>query len=240
MIYFIAIAAFLCTILGGILALRFKDKLHLVLGFSAGTVLGVTFFDLMPEAVHILGDQGERFAFVLIAAGFSLFMILDRLFIPHGHRDEEHVGRSAGYKSIFEVVALACHSFLDGLAIGLAYKVSPLLGSVVAIAVLAHGFSDGINAVGLILRAGSKKRKAFMWLLVDAMAPVLGITAAFFVSVNEVGLGIVLALFSGSFLYIGASDLLPESHHEHPTYWTTAMTVLGAGLIFLIVNFAHI
>ncbi|MDP3661511.1 MAG: permease, partial [bacterium] len=120
----------------------------------------------------------------------------------------------------------------------------------VALAVLAHNFSDGINTVSMILKnAGSPaspdggqggRARAFRWLLVDALAPVAGITLSYFFEVREEGLGLILALFAGSFLYIGASDLLPESHHAHPVRWTTISTVLGIGALLLITRFAGV
>jgi len=136
--------------------------------------------------------------------------------------------------------SLSLHSFIDGLAVGLAFQVSISVGLVVAIAVLAHAFSDGINTVGMILKGGGTKKQAFSWLTVDALAPVLGIALASFVKVPEQTLGIILAVFCGSFFYIGASDLLPESHHRHPTIWTTIATVLGVAVLYGAIKLAGI
>jgi ZIP family zinc transporter len=78
------------------------------------------------------------------------------------------------------------------------------------------------------------------WLLIDAVAPVLGVMVTLFISVSEAHLGLLLALFAGFFLYIGASDLVPESHHAHPTFWTTAMTLVGAAVLFTAIRLASI
>lgn len=78
------------------------------------------------------------------------------------------------------------------------------------------------------------------WLIVDAIAPVVGVVSTLFFTLPESSLGIILALFSGFFLYIGASDLLPESHHNHPTKWTTLMTVLGATVLFVAIKLASL
>jgi ZIP family zinc transporter len=128
--------------------------------------------------------------------------------------------------------SLSLHSFLDGAAIGLAFQVSSAVGAIVAVAVLVHDFSDGINTVNMILKNNGTRSQAFKWLIVDAAAPVLGITSTLFFSVAESTLGIILAIFTGFFLYIGASDLLPESHHNHPTVWTTFATVLGVAVLY--------
>src|SRR6185369_8625799 len=111
---------------------------------------------------------------------------------------------------------------------------------VVAIAVVSHDFSDGINTVNLVLKGGGDRTQAFKWLLADALAPVLGIIATLFFTIPESTLGLVLALFGGFFLYLGASDLIPESHHAHPVWWTTISTVLGVATLYTIIKLAGI
>ncbi|OHA19747.1 MAG: hypothetical protein A2836_00270 [Candidatus Taylorbacteria bacterium RIFCSPHIGHO2_01_FULL_45_63] len=239
MIFLIGVAAFLATFLGGVFALRFKDKLHLVLGFSAGAVIGVAFFDLLPESLELMsGTSDISLTTSLAALGFVLFMILDRAVIGHGHDDVNCENKT--HRGVLGAGSLSVHSFLDGLAVGFAFQVSPAVGIVVALAVLAHDFSDGINTVGLILKSGGGKKMAFKWLIVDALAPVLGILATLFITVTNATLGMLLAIFTGFFLYIGASDLLPESHHAHPTYWTTFMTVLGVATLYAFIRLAGI
>lgn len=237
----IAIATLFFTLLGGFFALRFTDKLHLVLGFSAGAVVGVAFFDLLPEAIELAGTQFDVSAVTsIVALGFVLFMLLDRFVMGgHSHADE-HCENENHQRGFLGASSLSIHSFLDGLAIGLAFQVSSAVGLVVAIAVLVHDFSDGINTVGIILKNGGSRKTAFRFLLLDAVAPVLGIIASGFIKVSEAHLGLLLAVFCGFFLYIGASDLLPESHHRHPTYFTTFATVLGMAVLYVAVKFAGI
>lgn len=238
-----AIAAFVSTFLGGLFALRFRDKLHLILGFSAGAVIGVAFFDLIPEAIS-LGSAFYEIGVLtsLVALGFITYMVIDRLMISQGHcHDEEcqtHTDDHHEYRGTLGAVSFAVHSFLDGVAIGLAFQVSAMVGTIVTVAVLVHDFSDGINTVNLILKNEGGKRSAMRWLIIDAAAPVLGVIATMFFSIPERGLGIILAIFSGFFLYIGASDLLPESHHNHPTFWTTCMTVLGIAVLYFAIKLA--
>jgi len=238
MLILIAIAAFAATLLGGWLALRFKDKLHLILGFSAGAVIGVAFFDLIPEAV----DLGQQFystsaIAAFIATGFLTYLVLDRWVLLHHHDSDEH-GHTAPRRGILGGSTLAVHSFLDGVAIGVGFQVSSAVGLIVAVAVLTHDFSDGINTVNVLLKHSKDSRMAFKWLMVDAVAPVAGITSTLFFALPEHLLGVILAVFAGFFLYIGASDLIPESHHAHPKFLTTLMTLLGAGVLFLVIRLA--
>lgn len=237
--YLIALAVFVATFLGGMFALKFRDKLHLITGFSAGAVIGVAFFDLLPESLE-LGGQAYPISTItaVIALGFALFMILDRTLTLHVH-GHDHC-ENASHKRILGAASLSTHSFLDGLAIGLAFHVSAVVGGVVTLAVIAHDFSDGINTVSIILKNNGNRREAFLWLLTDALAPVLGIIASLFISIPQSSLGLLLALFTGFFIYIGASDLLPESHHSHPTHWTTIATLVGIGFLFAVIHFAPI
>jgi ZIP family zinc transporter len=247
MIIWIGIATLVFTLLGGAFALRFKDKLHLILGFSAGAIIGVAFFDLLPEAIK-LGSQNYDIAFItsIVALGFIVYTILDRFIFFHsatiedGQKNSEEKEQHINNRGILGAGSLSAHSFLDGAAIGLAFQVSAAVGAIVAIAVLVHDFSDGINTVNLVLKNSGTRSQAFKWLLVDAIAPVLGVVSTLFFSVPESALGIILATFCGFFLYIGASDLLPESHHNHPTAWTTFATVLGVAVLYGAIHLAGI
>jgi ZIP family zinc transporter len=241
MIIWISIAAFISTLLGGVFALRFKDKLHLILGFSAGAIIGVAFFDLLPEAIE-LGSKAYDVAFItsISALGFIVYMILDRFVFFHSHNDHVEEEQNPNKRGLLGAGSLSIHSFLDGAAIGLAFQVSGAVGTIVATAVLVHDFSDGINTVNLILKNSGGRQQAFKWLLVDAVAPVLGVTSTLFFSVPESTLGIILAVFTGFFLYIGASDLLPESHHKHPTAWTTFATVMGVAILYGAIKLAGV
>ncbi len=242
MIIWISIAALVSTLLGGIFALRFKDKLHLILGFSAGAIIGVAFFDLLPEAIE-LGSSAYSVSFItsLTALGFFSYTILDRFVFFHSHCEEhDHEAKHLNHRGMFGAGSLSVHSFLDGVAIGLAFQVSAAVGAIVAVAVLVHDFSDGINTVNLILKNSGTRKQAFTWLLFDAVAPIAGVASTLLFSVPEYVLGVILAIFAGFFLYIGASDLLPESHHEHPTAWTTVATIVGVFILYGAIRLAGI
>jgi len=92
----------------------------------------------------------------------------------------------------------------------------------------------------MIIKNGGSRAHALRWLAVDALAPVLGIFATLLFAVPEAQLGLLLALFSGFFLYIGATDLIPESYHAHPARWTTIATVLGVATLYAVIRLAGI
>jgi zinc transporter ZupT len=237
MLWLIVLATFLATLLGGFFALKFSDKLHLVLGFSAGAVLGVALFDLIPEAFELASPQySTALVTFLMGAGFVFYMIFDRYFSLHNHKDTHC--ENPRHNTKLGALTLVIHSFIDGLAIGLAFKVSSSVGWIVAAAVLAHDFSDGINTVSAIIKTKNDKKSALNWLVADALAPAIGVLSAMLITVSSPQLGLLLAFFVGLFLYLGASDLVPESHHNHPAFWTTAMTVLGMTTIYLAILFS--
>ena len=228
--FLIGVAATISTMLGGLLALKVKDRMHLILGFSAGAVMAVATLDLLREAVELAsGSQDTLTVTAIVVAGSLLYMAFDRVAL--GHADTPGGGRGH-----LGAASLTLHSFLDGLAVGLAFKISAKVGVPVAIAVLAHDFSDGINTVNISLVGGIREKGTRRWLIADALAPLLGVGAASALTVSSGQFSSILALFAGFFLYIGWSELSPESYHRHPKIWTTLSTVLGATLMYFVIR----
>jgi zinc transporter ZupT len=246
MTFLLAVLASIAAFAGGYMALRFQDKLHIILGLSAGTVMGAALFDLIPEALELTqGRYDPHFILTLTGVGFFLYLILDRLFSfhSHDHSDEGEVSHpeiSNHVRGGIGAASFSLHSLIDGIAIGLAFQASVEIGIVVALAVVAHRFSDGINTIGVILKHKGEKRHAWLWLTVVALAPVVGAALTYLMFVPLHTLAILLAVFSGFFLYIGASDLIPEGHHSHSKILTTLMTLLGAGILYTIIHFVHV
>lgn len=238
MILIVALAAFAATFLGGLFALKLRDRLHLILGFSAGAVIGVAFFDLLPESIE-LAQIDPSHVFALAGLGFGLYLLLDRMIVLHRHSDDHAHDHARIARGLWGAGTLSFHSFLDGLGVGLAFQASTEVGIVVAAAVLAHDFSDGINTVSMIVKHGGDRLRALRWLTIDALAPVAGIFVASFLTLSSSQLGLLLSVFAGFFLYIGASDLLPESHHAHPVRWTTISTIVGMAVIYAVISLAH-
>lgn len=231
-IYFIISAIVMLTIFGGVLAMKMKDRLHLILGFSAGAILGVALIDLIPESLELTSGILDFYkVMIIVAIGFSVMMLFDRLMSLHRH-DDNLVKTS--HKGGFGSLALVLHSFIDGLSIGLAFRLGETIGWMVAVAVLVHKFSDGIAIASVSLANNKRQQTVYSWLFISAVAPVLGIVFAQFLNLNDLSFGILLALFAGMFIYISTNDLIPESHHNHPAIWTSLATLLGLAIIALI------
>jgi zinc transporter ZupT len=231
-LFLIIFVIILSTVMGGLLAIKFKDKLHLVLGFGAGAIFGVAMLDLLPESIDL--TQNIQLTALLIVAGFSSYMLIDRSLLSHNHCSDNC--NNNFQKARLGVLAIIIHSFLDGFGIGIAFKVSPAVGWVVALAVMIHSFSDGINTVSMIIKNKGKDLTAFKWLLIDVFAPVIGILVAYLIIIPNSILGIILSLFVGLFLYLSTSILIPENHHKHPVIWTTLSMIAGMFAIFFAVN----
>ncbi len=228
----------LATFIGGTIALSLHTRIHLLLGFTAGVILSVVSFDLLPEIV----DLSEKLsidiqhAFIPLVVGFLLFHIIEKYILIHHTHEEDYEKHKHPTIGIGQAMALIGHSFLDGVGIGLAFQISEITGIAVAIAVLAHDFSDGINTVSLMIRHNNSRLKALAFLALDAFAPVLGALSTLFFTLSPVYSLIYLGIFAGFLLYIGSSDILPEAHSKRSSWLTVGMTVLGALLMYCILT----
>lgn len=223
------------TLIGGFVALRLRRDLTTLIALTGGVVIGVALFDVLPEAIDAVGNSGR--VTELVGAGFLFFFLAERLLVLH-HRDEPEQARAHAQVGALGAAGLSMHSFIDGLGIGLAFGINTTTGLLVFVAVFSHDFADGLNTVSFILSQSDDRRKAVRWLAVDALAPLLGAIVGASLSISEYALGHLLALYAGFFLFMGATDLLPEAH-QHPSRLRVALTAGGFGAIFLISTLAR-
>ncbi|HEY7782781.1 MAG TPA: ZIP family metal transporter [Ktedonobacterales bacterium] len=235
----LSLATFVSTTLGGLFALRGRDRLHLIMGFTAGVLVGLVAFDLLPEIFRVTGAERMDSVIPMLAlvCGFLVFHVAEKLTVIHHAHEDDYASHRHPQVGVLSALALSGHSFLDGVGIGLGFQVNAAVGVVVAIAVIAHDFSDGLNTVALMLVNKNPPRRAFSFLLVDAVAPVLGAASTLLFTIPARGLPIYLGFFAGFLLYIGASDILPEAHRERSTALTIALTVVGAAFAFVVTRF---
>jgi zinc transporter ZupT len=236
----LSFATFVSTLSGGLTALKNKDRMHRFLGYTAGVLLGVVAFDLLPEIFKILmaEHRGPTGAMVALVCGFLLFHIIEKTILIHHSNETEYGRHKHPQVGVASALALSGHSFLDGVGIGLGFQAGTAVGIAVAIAVIAHDFTDGLNTVNLMLLNKNRSRKAFFFLLLDASTPILGVLSTLLFKVSDNGLTLYLGFFAGFLLYIGASEILPEAHSEHSSYQTIGLTILGAVFMFAVTRFA--
>ena len=231
----------LATTAGGFLAIRSRDRFHLVLGLSAGLLLGLVAFDLLPEGFELNTNTFGNVSVVSIAfvIGFLALHFAEQIFGSHepaesdyGH-EHKHSVNIAG---TLGALAMGGHVFLDGIALGLSFKVSNALGLAVFVAILSHAFSDGLNTVSLLIKSGHWTKRAIALLGLDTIMRIGGATLGTYLTISDPSLAIYLAIFSGFVIYLATSHILPEAHSRHPSKMTMLATVTGVIAMWLIVG----
>ena len=228
------------TLIGGWAAIKARRYAHLLLGFGAGALLGATFFDLLPEALAAANrggwSNGRELTFVVI--GFVVFHLAERFVEFHGCPEcesELEVRRHVGRLSAF---GLIIHSMIDGASIGAATLVSWRTGLIVAIGIIGHDMSDGLNTMLLVTRGEAPAKKDYMFLCADSIAPILGATIVVASRLSGPVLAIFLGITSGFFLFTATGDLLPDAHRRSRGFNVTAAMLAGiaflAGIVTLI------
>lgn len=234
----LACVTVLATLIGGLLALRLHHNLPTVMAFTGGIVVAVALLDVLPEGVDNLGNA--RTAATFAAIGFLAFFFAERALVLH-HRDEPTEARAHGQVGVLGALGLSIHSFVDGLGLGLAFGLDQTTGFLVFVAIVSHDFADGMNTVSFVLSQSGDRSQAMRWLRIDALAPLLGAIVGSLVNVSDHTLGYVLSVYAGFFIYMGATDLLPEAHsHEHGSWLRVLLTAAGFGLIYAITSIAGV
>ncbi len=230
---------FFSTLMGGLAAARFRNMFGILAAFVAGVLIAVPLFDLLPEALTLaVGAKiPPQHVMYVVAAGFLFLLVLDRYISVHRICEGEQCRNVRHPQAgLYGASELSLHSFMDGFAIGLGFQASVEAGLIVAVAVIAHDFSDGMNTVTIMLHAGNSLRSSLAMLLIDAIAPVLGAVSTLFIAAPQSVLVYLLPFFAGGFLYLGASDLLPEAHEKNPPLVSLLSTLGGFAVIFVILQ----
>ena len=236
MLFYIIIFTFIGSILSlvGSFFLLIKRDItesfsnHLV-NFAAGVLIAVAFLDLLPEASGLVGESN---IFLPVLLGFISFFFAERFIqwfhYHHGHGQKSNV--------LLILVGDGVHNFIDGVAIAASFLISVPLGITTSLAVAAHEIPQEIADMGVLLSGGLSKSKALFYNFLSALTALLGaMLAFFFASMIEPYLYVFLALTAGFFIYIAASDLIPELHEEfakNRKFSPVLMFVLGILLVF--------
>lgn len=230
---------FISTSLGGLVAIKNREKLHFIMSFTAGVLLGVCFFDILPEAFNIISENKLDITpfTIMIVLGFLAFHLVEKSVVIHHSHEEEYADHKHPTVGLVGAFGLTIHSFLDGVGIGLGFQINFQVGLIIALAVLAHDFSDGLNTVTIMLNHKNKTKRALSMLALNATVPILGTLSTFLFKIPVNFLIMYLGFFIGFLLYIGASDLLPEAHSKHSSWKMLGLTVLGAAFIFTVTRF---
>ena len=188
------------------------DKmLFLLVGLSAGAMLGGAFFHLIPEAVGKLDIMAVG---LYIIVGFSIFFLIER--ILHWHHCHKAGGKCDVHMFTYmNLIGDGVHNFIDGLVIAGAFVADVNLGIATTIAVILHEIPQEISDFAVLVYGGFSRIKALAYNLLSALTAVIGAIAGIFLSTYAGSFSSFLLPFAaGGFIYIAASDLIPELHRE--------------------------
>ena len=223
---------------GGILLLRAKKyrnvAILLTLPFGAGALLAAAFFDLLPEAFK-LGDPRSLLLWTL--AGFTLFFVLERS-SSWFHHHHAHQLESTQYKNVQQrrliVVGDIMHNAIDGFTIGAAFLVSIPTGIITTFAVSAHEIPKELGTFAMLLSRGWKDKIVIIANIATALATIVTALIIFFLgSSNHLPVGPLLAVTAGFFIYVAASDIIPDIHEQSHRNGTIQEIMLVAGIIIV-------
>lgn len=234
------VAVSLLGLAGGLLLL-WKEKLarlvsHFLVSFGAGALIGIVFFDLLPEALEAGEGDLER-VLQIVFAGFLLFYIIEKAiswYHCHHHEAAINVPRSLIVFGDF------IHNMIDGALIAVTFLVDARLGLIVALGVLLHELPQEVGDFGILLNSGlSRARVIWYNLLSSAGALVGGVLVMIFGTALAPFWQILIALVAGNFLYIAAVDLIPSTHHHentsrHREALHVAVFIFGAAIMWIV------
>lgn len=227
LVIFFALIGSIVSLCGG-LFLLFGGKASgwlqkLAVPIAAGALLAAAFFDLLPEALEHSPAQSIM-TWVLV--GFLFFFVTERG-LRWFHHHHEHEGDEDQANRSLIIIGDILHNFIDGLAIGAAFLVSPATGIVITLAVAAHEIPQEIGDFGLLLSKGMKRHKVLLVNIFSALATVVGASLVFgFGDALHIPIEVLLALTAGFFIYIAASDIIPSIHSRETARGANLQTLV--------------
>ena len=199
----------------------------LFLSFSAGVILAVVFTHILPEALDLYPQSLHITLFTIIA-----FYIFEHTIGIHTCREGESDVHSIG---VLAFTGITLHSLVDGVVIGIGFEADLKIGLAATVAVLLHKLPVGISVTAIFLHSGFSRKKTVVRAWIVALATPVGALVSFFMvqSVDEGLLGLLLAFSAGSLIYVGASDLLPETHKSFKKS-NILLVLIGVGLVYFV------
>lgn len=230
-IFYSTLAGF-ATIVGVIMVILKEEWVlkhsHMVNSFAAGLILGISFFHLFPESIELSEN-----ALLFILIGFLIFYLLENIMVLHSgseiHFKEKHNPQHK--KGMIMFSGLFFHSLIDGVIIGVGFEIDKTVGLLTSLGVILHELPEGVTTFSLLVSSIKRKTALIMSVTVALATPIGALISISFIGrLDETTVGLLLAMAGGSFLYIGAADLIPETHEEKGIINAASLLV---GVIFL-------
>lgn len=241
-ILFFVLVSSILGLSGGFLFLKNLRLAHKIsfglVAFAVGALLATAFLDLLPESLE--GGNVEL-AFVGALVGILLFFFIEKFFIWHHHHTygefEQH-----SYNMLV-LIGDTIHNFIDGVIIAAAFIVSPAIGIPAFLAVILHEIPQEISDFGILLRGGMVRSKIIIFNVISALFSLLGAVIAYFFLTSIEGITMPLVAFAaGAFIYIAASDLIPETKRTvsmRKSLLQIALVIAGIFVIWYTGSLAH-
>ncbi len=221
LLIFYSLVGGLFSLIGGLLLLWRSELVKQFtlpfFSFAAGAFLGAAFLDILPEAVQMVQDSKPVFVAALV--GYLVFFGLERIIMRYfhtGHKDgnSKHADHTESLPPLL-IAGDALHNFLDGVVIALAYIADPTIGLITTLAVAAHEIPQEIGDFTILINQGWSKLRVLTINVLQSLLTVLGALLGYYIGhAIEPSLPYLLAAAGGMFIYLGASDLIPEVHHQ--------------------------
>jgi zinc transporter ZupT len=203
--------------------------IHVMLGLSAGLLLGICLVNILPESFALLGSGSPMLVAGGVFAGFFVLLLVE-FFVLHGGGEDHHFGKGPAARPFGALAlgALVFHGALDGLVIPLAFSINVAAGTAVTLAIALHQIPDSFAAVSIALAAGFDRRRSARFVLISAADTPLGMLLGLTLLSFGVGfLPFALAFAAGTFLFVAAVDLIPELQHRSRSPLVAVMILVG-------------
>jgi zinc transporter ZupT len=223
-----------------------ENTMHLMLGFSAGLLGGITFIDILPEAFDHAKEVGVSTMYVSggVAVGlFLLFAVERHMLVNERKRSHVHVenGREIAPLGTLAVSALTIHGIVDGFVIPVGFSGGGQVGLIIALAVALHQIPDSFSAATIALTSGYKRSRIALFVLITALDTPIGIVVGY--ALLGAGAWMIpfgLGLSAGTFIFVSAADLIPELQHRSSSAWVTVSIVLGFIFVMVLNTWVHV
>ncbi|MDR3275052.1 MAG: ZIP family metal transporter [Endomicrobium sp.] len=218
------------AMLGAVIVLTFhkwsERNSFLIINFSAGVMLTLAFTHLIPEGLEF---NSKIMMYALL--GFLIMFFLQFVLLFHPCYDDE----CSKHMGVTSIVGFSLHSIIDGLIIAVSFEANANIGVLTTLAILLHKLPDGITISGILLHKGVSKKKIFIFSFLTACFTPIGTISGMFLlkNISMPVLGSLLGITAGSFIFLSASDLIPETH-KCKNRFTPLMLFAGAIFIFII------
>ncbi len=247
---FLSVAFISVISLVGVFAISLKKRtldriLFILLSFSSGSILGTAYFDLLPESIHFLGEEQISIIVLYVTFGFVVFFFIERFIYwfhghLHGHEQMSEVDERLNVKKFvyLNLIGDGIHNLIDGMIIGASFLINTQTGVAATIAVFFHELPQEIGDFGVLVYGGFARNKALFFNFLSALTAIIGVFLSNYFAMNIVNFfGYLLAFAAGGFIYISASELIPEMQKEEDFWRSLIQFILFIlGIIFIMVS----